>query len=170
MRPARPAIASCSSLSAKSTYRLPLPSVSRNSGKAETEQGDQITLHFVGAPAESEDQGALHGALDPPGERGVGLALAQLASGPDHLEQEAVRLGVELGAEDLGRAGDARIHLPGRDLPVDELEVLRLRSHASEVDLRPLLVDDTSTVRQLGLLRPLDHVVVAALDHPGWRQ
>src|SRR5262245_32031198 len=160
MRPARSAIASCSSLRLKSTNRLrtpgrrgpyrghgaptfvscSLPSVPGNSWEAKAEQGDEVALHLVGAAAERQDQRSLHGALDPAGERGIGLALAELATGAHDFEQQPIRLGEELGAEDLGRAGDARVHLPGAHLPVDELEVLGLRSNATQVQLHPLLV------------------------------
>ena len=92
-----------------------------------------------------------------PGEFG-----AQRGRGAEHLHQQPVGLGGQLGAENLRRRRVGRRRcgvLRGGQLPVDQLEHLGFGMHASEVELHPLGVDQPVAVHVLGVLRPFANAV-----------
>ena len=105
---------------------------------------------------------ALDAPLDAAGEDGAGRALAQRGGGAEHLGEQLVGLGRQLGAVHLRGAGVSGVGAAGgRHLPADELEVVELGPDPGEVDLHPLLVDDPPPVGQLRVLRPAHGLLVA---------
>src|SRR5215207_10724211 len=163
---ARSRVASCSSLNEKSIC----PSLALRHRHAEAEHRDQIALHLVHAAAEGQDDQAAVVPLEARLQHRVGRSLLEVSRLADHLEHEAERLEIELGAEHLDRrrVGDVEALLGRvpRHLPVGEAQELEPGVDASEVDLHPLLVDDAPAVGELRLLRPPASVGERALDDP----
>src|SRR6476469_8613579 len=95
MRPARSATAVCSSSSWKS---IVVPLHPWGPGQAQTEHGDQVPLDLVDPAAEGEDQRTLVGPVEPAGEGAARRLLAQRSTLTEHLHQQSVGPGEELGA------------------------------------------------------------------------
>ncbi|AFP42179.1 hypothetical protein MSMEI_5745 [Mycolicibacterium smegmatis MC2 155] len=107
--------------------------------------------------------------LDPAAQQGAAGVTAQRRRGTQHLHEQPVGLGGQLGAVHLGRrrVGRRRRGLGRGELPVDELEHLGLGVHAGQVELHPLRVDQSLAVHVLGVLRPLPHAVERDVDGLG---
>src|SRR5437899_198146 len=122
-------------------------SISAGPRHAEAGHRDDVALHLVGAAAEGEDErGAVH-ALDAPLEHRPRRAALHRARLAHQLEQQLIRLHVELAAVHLDRRGlgvveRAAGHAP-RLLPVEEPEHLEPGPHARQVELHPGPVDHT---------------------------
>ena len=100
--------------------------------------------------------------LDPSAQQCAGGVGPNRGSRAEHLHQQPVGLGGQLGAVHLGGrcvGGRRRGVLGGGQLPVDQLEHFGLGVHASEVELHPLRVDQAPAVGILGVLRPLTDTV-----------
>src|SRR5205807_3983149 len=71
----------------------------------EAEDGDEVTLHLVGAAAEGEDQRALIRAFQAAPDQGTRRAPLQGAGRSHDFEQQPVGLAAELGDEHVGGRG-----------------------------------------------------------------